>query len=556
MRRTLPITLAVFALLGVGSAAGAQANVATGGPIGSPVRFAPKAGTTLTLEGEGPFRGTLEVRRDGGALTVVNELDLDHYVMGVREVPGQWPMEALKAQAVAARTYALWEVQKGYWKKFGFDVCATVSCQVYQGATAELGERGRRWAAAVKATSGEILYESPGVPALARYHSTSGGRTVNNEIAFGNDGPRDYLKAVDDSFDKVSPLHRWKQSFKREQLQAILKAAIQLNGTIDEIIVDEQKLTTTIKTLGGELTKRSHEIRFAISEYAPKIYPTLYPGTRSDGEVMPFTLPSSRFTVEKTPEGFIFHGRGYGHGVGMSQYGAMGRAEAGQSYQEILAAYYGGLRPQPWTGHRVIRVAIERGIGSVRITANDAFGVSTGVQVLAGSTFGGWVVTPSGVRSVQVRPPTGHSLPLALTGVRVPDEVVVDQPESGRNLEVGFVVPKSAQVTGVVTREGEEVARKKMVVEAGERTLAIPLDPGKLAGKDNYDVRLTAYDGTNRVEQAGTVVLIKSGWPWTRKALVVLVVLAAVIIWRRRVVAERRRRHRTAEPDPRVRALR
>ena len=252
-------------------------------------------------------------------------------------------MEALKAQAVAARTYALWEIHKGYWKRFGFDVCATVSCQVYQGATAEQGERGKRWVAAVKATAGEVLYESPGKPALTRYHSTSGGSTLANEAVYPSDGARPYLKAIDDPFDDVSPLHTWKQSFKREHLQAILRRAVQLNGTITDVIVDQTKREMTIKTEGGELDMTTVRFRREISETAPRVYPDVYPGTRSDGEPMPFTMPSSRFKVEKTADGFVFHGRGYGHGVGMSQYGAMGRAKAGHTYDDILAAYYGGL---------------------------------------------------------------------------------------------------------------------------------------------------------------------------------------------------------------------
>jgi stage II sporulation protein D len=536
MRRLGPLTVLTLLLL----CATPQRASAQLGSYGAPVRFTPKTGTTLTLEGRGPFRGAIEVRREGGGLAIVNELELDHYVMGVREVPGSWPMEALKAQAVAARTYALWEIDRGYWKRFGFDVCATVSCQVYQGATAELGERGRRWSQAVRETAGQVLLDAQGKPALTRYHSTSGGRTVNNEIAFGNEGPRDYLKAVDDPFDKVSPLHRWKQTFKREHLEAILKSAIRLNGTIDEILVDESTLTTTIKTLGGELTKRNHELRSAISETAPKFYPALYPGTRSDGEPMPFTMPSSRFTVEKTPEGFIFHGRGYGHGVGMSQYGAMGRATEGHTYKQILAAYYGGLQPQTRTGARTLRVAIVRGVGSALVSGNGVFGVATNGQSLAASTLGGWAAATGGARSVTVSPPQGYDLPLAITGLNAPKELVVDPP-MGETLDVSFVVPKPAQVTGIVTVEGREIARGKLVAEAGERKLRIKLDPDELAGRAASIVKLEAYDGTDTIESSVGVVLIKPGSPLWLKALWTLgIVLLVVIVLRARARARRR----------------
>ncbi len=534
MRRLGPL-IALLALLSVTHPAAAQT-----GSYGAPVRFAPKPGTTLTLEGRGPFRGTIEVRREGGALTVVNELDLDHYVMGVREVPGSWPMEALKAQAVAARTYALWEIGKGYWKRFGFDVCATVSCQVYQGATAELGERGRRWSAAVNATKAQVLLDADGKPALTRYHSSDGGRTLDNAVVYPSDGARPYLRAVDDPFDKVSPLYRWDVSFKRADLQEILHDGIELAGELTNVTADEASREVTITTKGGELKMTTVRFRREISDQAPKSFPLLYPAARSDGEPMPFTLASSRFTIEKTADGFIVHGRGYGHGVGMSQWGAMGRAKEGHTYDQILAAYYGGLRPQAWTGQRVVRVAIVRGVGSALVSGNGAFGVATNGQSLAAATLGGWATATSGVRSVSVSPPPGFDLPLALTGVEAPHELVVDPPMSGDTLDVSFVVPKPAQVSCVLEIDGREVAHAKAVVEAGERKLSIELDPDDLPGRASSVVKLQAYDGTETIDSSVNVVLIKPGTSLLVKALWVFgfVLLAAVLL---RIRAVRRR---------------
>src|SRR5438552_2903698 len=127
MRRLLAASLVTAGLVALSP--GSEA--ATGGPIGAPVVFSPKDGTTLELEGRGPFHGSLEVKRTSSGLTVINQLTLDQYVAGIREVPPTWPMEALKAQAVAARTYALWEMTQGHWNPFGYDVCATTDCQVY-----------------------------------------------------------------------------------------------------------------------------------------------------------------------------------------------------------------------------------------------------------------------------------------------------------------------------------------------------------------------------------------------------------------------------------------
>ncbi len=505
-----------------------------GGPIGSPVVFRPKPGTTLTIDGRGPFHGVIEVRREGSGATIVNELDLDSYVEGVREVPGMWPMEALKAQAVAARTYALWEKQRGYWTRYGFDVCGTVSCQVYQGAGAGLGERGRRWTSAVRATAGEVLlYE--GEPALTRYHSSSGGVTLANEVVYPSAGPRPYLRGVQDPFDRVSPLYRWEVSFTRADLQRILRDAINLGGELSEVHSDELARELKIRTLGGELEMSTVRFRRVVSESAPRVFPEKYPGRRSDGLRMPATIPSSRFVVRRTSDGFLVQGKGYGHGVGMSQWGAMGRASEGHSYDRILSAYYTGLRPTRSAAEQTLRVAVVRGTSSVRVSGNGPFGVFTGGQPLASSTLGGWSVVASGDRSLQVSPPQGHALPLVLTGVRAPDEQFVDPPNEGGTLDVDFVVPKPAQVTGVLVREGEEVAKARIVVEAGERRLVIALPHDDLPERATYRLRVRAFDGSTNVNHAVDVVLVRPGSDLPiRAAIGTAVALALYVVWRRR----------------------
>lgn len=477
-------------------------------PVGGPVVFRPAPGTTLHVDGRGSFHGAVEIRREGRGLQIINEVDLDDYVAGVREVPGEWPMEALKAQAVAARTYVLWEKERGYWQRFGFDVCATTDCQVYQGRDAELGERGRRWREAVDATSREVLLYD-GQPALARYHASSGGRTLANETVYPSSGPRPYLRSIDDPPDEVAPLHRWRQSFTRDELELILRNAIGLGGTLDQVVADERAREVTIRTLGGSLDVSSVRFRREVSDMAPKLFPRKFPGTRADGKPMPFTLPSSRFTVERTPDGFVVSGRGYGHGVGMSQWGAMGRAERGDPYREILGAYYSGLEPQRWPGGRNIRVAVGRAASSVRVSGDGPFSVSTGAETLAASTLGGWSIVPTQDRSLDVTPPEGFGLPLVLTGVRAPSEQVVDPPERGATLDVDFVVPKPAEVTGVLSREGGEVARGRVVVEAGEQRLVLPLEAERLPSRDSYRLELVAFDGTDRVEAERTVVLVR-----------------------------------------------
>lgn len=545
MRRPFSLTaLTVVCAALVAVPAPVRAQI--GGPIGAPIVFRPKPGTTLHIEGRGSFHGSIEIRRDGSGVTIINELDLESYVAGVREVPGLWPMEALKAQSVAARTYAMWEKERGYWQRFGFDVCGTVSCQVYQGADAQLGERGRRWTEAVRSTAGEVLLHE-GEPALTRYHSSSGGTTLANEVVYPSSGPRPYLRSVEDEFDRVSPLHRWEVNFPRADLERILGHAVNLGGTIVDIRANERAREMVVRTQGGELEMSTVRFRREVSESAPVVLPGRYPGPRSDGQKLPATIPSSRFTVRKTDDGFLVQGKGYGHGVGMSQWGAMGRAEEGHSYDEILSAYYTGLRPTSLGRNPTMRVAIVRGVSDVRIGGNGAFGVFTNGQALSPSTLGGWTVKASGARSLQLSPPQGYTLPLVLTGVRAPQEQLVDPPDEGGLLHVDVVVPKAAQITGVLVREGDEVARAKTVVEAGERRLSIPLTGEGLPRRATYRLTVRAFDGTNTVDRSIDVVLTRPPSNLLLRALLgLLVAVLLFVVWRRRIVVLRKRAARAA----------
>jgi hypothetical protein len=220
----------------------------------------------------------------------------------------------------------------------------------------------------------------------------------------------------------------------------------------------------------------------------------------------------------------------------MSQWGAKGRAESGHSYRQILGAYYGGIEPQEWTGGRDIRVAVVRGVSSARITADGDFGVFAGATPLSPSTVGGWSVVSSGERSIQVSPPVGYDLPLALTGVQAPEELVVDPPR-GETLDIEYVIPKAAEVTVSVTLDGEELARARTIAEAGERTFEVPLDPGSIEGRQTYTVLMTAYDGTDTVETSFEVVLHRPGRGlivWMAIGGAVLALLLLGFRWRRR----------------------
>jgi SpoIID/LytB domain protein len=167
--------------------------------VGEPLRL---GGTSVPGVRNGLYRGALLISASGSAMTVVNALDLEDYVRGVvsGESPSAWPVEALKAQAVAARTYAITTRAGGGT----FDQYADTRSQVYRGVAAETPNTD----AAVSATAGQVVTLS-GQPVTTYFFSTSGGETEDVENVFVGSDPKPWLKAVDDPFDSVSPKHRW-----------------------------------------------------------------------------------------------------------------------------------------------------------------------------------------------------------------------------------------------------------------------------------------------------------------------------------------------------------
>jgi SpoIID/LytB domain protein len=181
---------------------------------GEPMRL---MGPALNGVTSGLYRGSIEVSLDGGGVTAINELDMDSYIRGVvaGEMPSTWPLEALKVQAVAARTYAL-----ATRKTSGaFDQYPDPRSQVYRGVTGE----SVRSDAAVSDTSGRIVTYS-GVPAVTYYFSTSGGHTENIEFSFVGALSKPWLVGVPDPYDTQSPYHRWTVRFSAARLDRALGA--------------------------------------------------------------------------------------------------------------------------------------------------------------------------------------------------------------------------------------------------------------------------------------------------------------------------------------------
>ncbi len=172
------------------------------------------AGTGVSIAGFGRYRGRIVARADGGGLQVINAVGVDAYVRGVvpNEMPASWPQQALRAQAVVARSYGLATDRGG-----AFDQYDDTRSQVYGGRRSETKATDD----AVEATAGEVV-EYKGRVATTYYFSTSGGETENSEFGFSGGSAVPYLKSVDDPFDDLSPVHDWTRSFSDSQMASKL----------------------------------------------------------------------------------------------------------------------------------------------------------------------------------------------------------------------------------------------------------------------------------------------------------------------------------------------
>jgi stage II sporulation protein D len=293
-----------------------------------------------------PYRGIAELLRDGTGITVVNRLGLEAYLGGVvsAEMGRRNPDEqaALEAQAVVSRTYALRNL--GRWRAQGFDLTATVSDQVYGGVAFETSQ-GR---AAVATTRGLALTYN-GAPAEAFFYSTCGGRTAEGVEVFRG-AAQPYLRSISDQDERgvpyciISPRYRWHEEWSDQSLQATLERNLPpVTGIRRDLVREVRDIRVARRTPSGRVDQ------LAIALGGPEvrvdglaIRQVLRP---ANGEL----LRSNAFTLEVTGAGsrvshLTVDGVGSGHGVGFCQWGAVGRARAGQGYAQILAAYFPGTR--------------------------------------------------------------------------------------------------------------------------------------------------------------------------------------------------------------------
>lgn len=330
--------------------------------------------------GKRVYRGRMEIGRyNKPTLTAVNVIPLEEYLYGVvpAEMPSTWQEEALKAQAVCARSYAL--VKAGYGgesnAKKGYKIVDTISSQVYKGYLAESVKANR----AVDATKGEMVCYNNKVVA-AYFYSTSGGRTESSDDVWGAKLP--YLQSVPDFFEQNAERMVWQEVLSLGEIKTALQGQGIYFDKIKDIRVskysdtnrayalnvssNDQSLTLQGTTIRTVLNLFSTKFKIVRQGETPDLVSVLGAESMQNGRISNMYLASadgiakasdtlSQYIVRSAdnlanyprtaPENkdeLLFAGMGYGHGVGMSQYGAKGMAEAGYNYKEIIEYYFTG----------------------------------------------------------------------------------------------------------------------------------------------------------------------------------------------------------------------
>lgn len=302
-------------------------------------------GRFVTLAGK-PFRGVMEAFVRNGRLTAVNRLPVEDYLLGVvtAEMGRRTGQEvaALRAQAVVSRTYAL--RNRGRFSGEGYDLRATVADQAYGGVEAESPEG----AAAVRGTTGEVLtYGGQLITAL--FHSTCGFRTATPGEVFRSFTNEPYLRSVSDArpggyYCDISPRFRWRVEWDAATLGDILRRTLPEALGIDAQAVDVVREVRVARTGSSG---RATEVRVRVGRGEIPVFGPDIRAVLATPEGRPLGSTAVQLTMDHVGDGstrLTAAGAGWGHGVGMCQWGAVGRARAGQSHEQILTAYFSGVR--------------------------------------------------------------------------------------------------------------------------------------------------------------------------------------------------------------------
>ena len=324
------------------------------------VRVWAKDGGEITVNsidrayGKPSYEGTVEIRCGTNGLILINELPVERYLCKVvpSEMPPSYELEALKVQAVCARSYAYRQMASYGYPEYEVHVDDSTAYQVYGNSKPQ--ERSTQ---AVNATCGEVVMYH-GQIATTYYYSTSCGETTSLE-AWGTpvNDENGYLQAVEVSgkvgdYEKDLPWYRWEAAIPVQTLSTLVEQNLGKGlGMIRDIQVTKKGpggVVLQIKLIGengDETVDTENKIRAALGGNGYEI-------KKQDGGVVPSSklLPSAFFTVEKGADIFVIKGGGYGHGIGMSQNGANEMAKEGRSYEEIVEFFFRGAKVQMGTG--------------------------------------------------------------------------------------------------------------------------------------------------------------------------------------------------------------
>ncbi|MBC8199575.1 MAG: SpoIID/LytB domain-containing protein [Desulfobacterales bacterium] len=267
------------------------------------------------------FRGDLTILADSKSLSVINNIPVEQYLYGVvpKEMPPNWAKEALKAQAVAARTYALYIKDKSADKPY--DVESTTTSQVYGGFDSEKKESNL----AVDETRSQVITYN-GKLIVAYFHSSSGGHTEDSKNVWSADLP--YLKGVPDSFSANIPNGEWKFFVSYNDMQNRLNKYGLNIGQIRGLNAAGESRSGRL--LGVRVIAKNGTTELKSNNFRIKVGAT--------------RLKSTLLKITPDHDGILFIGKGYGHGVGMSQWGANMMAQKGFGCQDILKHYYQSVK--------------------------------------------------------------------------------------------------------------------------------------------------------------------------------------------------------------------
>jgi stage II sporulation protein D len=275
---------------------------------------------SITINGR-IFRGDIQLIKDNMNLSVINHIDLEDYVKGisVRETSHYWPIDSLEAEVIVFRTFALYKMQEN--SKKDFDLTSDVYSQVYSGRAAERYRINK----AVDETKGLVLtYQGKIFPAF--YHATCAGYTEDAALLWNINIPP--LKGVSCNFCQDSPHFKWHNVLSQEEVKDVLvKGGLRIESIKDILIIgrDKSGRITDLKIVNDK-----KDMKISAKDFRNTLGPNL--------------IKSTNFQVRVIDHDIVFEGFGWGHGVGLCQWGAYFMAKQGYTYKQILEYYYPGAQ--------------------------------------------------------------------------------------------------------------------------------------------------------------------------------------------------------------------